>query len=188
MKTTTKQERNRKQRIWLKANPDKRRKYYETQYARRKDKIKAYAQKYWNENKKELSQKYKMGSAINQGIVRRAGYKYFVNNKDRVHKRNKKYRQNNMDKVLYWINARKIKKNGNLGSHTLEQWNRLLDRYEGACPRCNIEVGRHKLTRDHIIPVGQNGTDNINNIQALCKVCNSAKGTKTIKYPLPTLR
>lgn len=63
--------------------------------------------------------------------------------------------------------------------HTEQEWQQLCEKYNHRCLRC----GEQKpLTRDHIIPVTSGGVDTIDNIQPLCKVCNSQKNNRTIDY------
>jgi 5-methylcytosine-specific restriction endonuclease McrA len=47
------------------------------------------------------------------------------------------------------------------------------------CGRDDIE-----LTLDHIIPVTKGGTTTIDNLQPLCKSCNTKKGTSVTDYRL----
>lgn len=51
----------------------------------------------------------------------------------------------------------------------------LLHRYHFKCAFCS---GANNLTIDHIKPVKLGGTDDISNLQILCKSCNSKKGYK----------
>lgn len=54
----------------------------------------------------------------------------------------------------------------------------VLDRSDWKCVRC----GTHRDVQiDHIKPVALGGTDDVENLQALCAPCNRAKG------PLPRL-
>lgn len=68
--------------------------------------------------------------------------------------------------------------------HTEQEWVDLCARYDHLCLCC----GEQKpLSRDHVVPVVCGGLDTIENIQPLCKACNSRKNNRTIDYrPYPT--
>ena len=68
------------------------------------------------------------------------------------------------------------------GSHTLGEWELLKKQYGYKCSSCGKLEPKIKLTEDHIIPLSKGGSDFIENIQPLCKSCNSKKMTKIIKY------
>ena len=73
-------------------------------------------------------------------------------------------------------------KRGASGFHTLYDWELLKKQYNYVCPCCNKSEPKIILTEDHIIPLSKGGSDNIENIQPLCKKCNSIKHDKIIKY------
>jgi 5-methylcytosine-specific restriction endonuclease McrA len=75
---------------------------------------------------------------------------------------------------------RKIK--SNFGTHSFGEWEDLKAKYNWTCPCCNEKEPEIKLTEDHIIPLSRGGSDNIENIQPLCKSCNCKKHTKIIKF------
>ncbi len=68
------------------------------------------------------------------------------------------------------------------GNHTFGQWEELKAKYNWTCPACLKKEPEIKLTEDHIVPLSKGGSDNIENIQPLCGLCNSTKRTKTIKF------
>lgn len=77
---------------------------------------------------------------------------------------------------------RKVRKLGNGGLHTIEEWNKLKEKYLHTCLKCKKTEPEIKLQADHIIPISLGGCDNIENIQPLCGYCNLSKGVKTHDY------
>lgn len=80
-------------------------------------------------------------------------------------------------------NYRRIyRKNRAEGNHTTYEWELLKRQYGYTCPCCEKSEPEIKLTEDHIIPLIKGGSDFIENIQPLCKLCNNKKFTKIIRY------
>lgn len=73
-------------------------------------------------------------------------------------------------------------KRGNGGNHSVLDWENLKAQYNWTCSMCNKKEPFIELTEDHIVPFVKGGTNNINNIQPLCRSCNSKKGIKIIKF------
>ena len=61
-----------------------------------------------------------------------------------------------------------------IASHTPEDWAAMLEVCGNRCVRCN--AAGLPLVRDHIVPLYQGGSDGIDNLQPLCRSCNSSKG------------
>lgn len=69
-----------------------------------------------------------------------------------------------------------------IGGHTWGEWKNLLIQYNYTCPFCQKSEPNISLTQDHIIPLSKGGSDNIENIQPLCRSCNSKKHARIINF------
>jgi hypothetical protein len=110
----------------------------------------------WNLNKKHVAVSGNKNVNWKGGISKIKGYSGFMSSR------------------------RRIKKKNNGGSHSFGEWEDLKAKYNWTCPHCNKSEPLIKLTEDHIIPISKGGSDNIENIQPLCKSCNSRKYNKLI--------
>jgi 5-methylcytosine-specific restriction endonuclease McrA len=86
------------------------------------------------------------------------------------------------EKSVAATNHRRALKLASEGSHTEEEWQELKAFYNFKCLRCGKQEPDIKLTRDHVIPLTQGGSDSIDNVQPLCARCNSKKNNKHIDY------
>ena len=88
----------------------------------------------------------------------------------------------NYERKLFLNARRRSLKSNAFGQHTQNEWETLKIQYNFRCPSCKEFEPKIKLTEDHIIPLSKGGSNNIENIQPLCKSCNSQKYTEIIKY------
>lgn len=76
------------------------------------------------------------------------------------------------------------KKFSNGGFHTFKQWEEMKERFNFMCLCCGKKEPEIKLTEDHIVPISKGGSDDIENIQPLCFICNCKKSVNTINYTI----
>jgi 5-methylcytosine-specific restriction endonuclease McrA len=71
------------------------------------------------------------------------------------------------------------------GTHTAEEWQRMLVFFRNECLRCGAksdDLFGGMPVKDHIVPIYQGGDDSIVNLQPLCRNCNSSKGPDTTDH------
>lgn len=119
---------------------------------------------------------------------------YVQTHKEKINKQKDGWKQRNLDKipeikhksyikhkatVVAYSHKQRAFREGVSGSFTKQEWNDLLQAYGNRCLRCG---SADKISADHIVPISKGGTNDIYNIQPLCKSCNSIKHTQTINY------
>jgi len=105
---------------------------------------------------------------------------WYQNNRERVMARTNEWRRSHPQESREIYARRHAREKGADGAHTVKEWEGLNNLFGHSCLACG-KTGM-PLTRDHIIPLKSGGSDDISNIQPLCKSCNSSKHTKTIDY------
>lgn len=73
----------------------------------------------------------------------------------------------------------RARKSGVTGLLERDEWEALCERYNNRCLCCKEEK---PLAIDHVIPFSQGGTNTIDNVQPLCRKCNSTKYNSRIDY------
>lgn len=61
---------------------------------------------------------------------------------------------------------------------TATEWREILILQNNSCVTCLIDFNEEPATKDHITPVTKGGGLTKDNVQALCRSCNSSKGNK----------
>lgn len=95
----------------------------------------------------------------------------------------RRHSKNNPDYIPdQWLDLRKKKLKLAGGHHSRQDWENLKVAHDYTCLCCKRQEPEIKLTRDHIISVSKGGNNDIENIQPLCRSCNSRKQTRSIRY------
>jgi 5-methylcytosine-specific restriction endonuclease McrA len=154
---------------------EKRKAYNRKYHAENKDKINARNKEYRKSNEEKIK-KY-MLEYRNKTVTERR--QYYLDNYERSIESSRKWRAENPAKVKANKQRRRTRVTEAGGSFTADEWIALVEKYDYKCVCCGSVK---PLDADHVIPVSKGGTSNIENIQPLCRSCNSRKNNRTIDY------
>jgi 5-methylcytosine-specific restriction endonuclease McrA len=107
---------------------------------------------------------------------------YYKTHKEKCAENRRGYLTKNPGLNSHYVSLYRIRKLGANGSYTLGEWELLKKQYGYICPCCGKGEPEIKLTADHIVPLSKGGSNYIENIQPLCKPCNSRKHTQMVVY------
>ena len=92
-------------------------------------------------------------------------------------------RNHRVERVIHEANRRARKRQAG-GTFTRGEWENLCASYNYSCLCCGKQEPEIELTVDHVVPLSQGGSNSLENLQPLCRSCNSRKRTGTIDYRL----
>lgn len=135
----------------------------------------------WRENNRErVLAKVKQWAINNKEKVNESNRRWAKNNPEKVTDRRRRWQRSNPDKVAVHQHRRRVARANAAGSFTAAEWKALVEHYDHKCLCCGrSDIPMHV---DHVIPLSKGGSNNIDNLQPLCKSCNSRKRDKTIDY------
>lgn len=167
---------NEKHRQWVLMNPDRSKEIWDRVLAKHGERIKA-----------ERKARYAREKAADPLAKRR----FYAENTEREKLRVRKYRQKNPEKIRQYAREyakknpelvssftrqRRALKIGAEGRHTADEIRQLIRKQRGKCACCRKRMSPPSI--DHIQPLSRGGSNDILNIQMLCRSCNSRKHAK----------
>lgn len=155
----------------------------------------AYSKKYYEAHKEKQKKYSREYHNAHQDECRERSKQYYRDNKDQALVANRRWKLANPEAYAD-IQARDYPKKlirNLIRYRTLQgldydwgypEWEQLKKQYKNKCLCCGRSEPDIALTVDHIQPVVTGGSNLLDNIQPLCKPCNSRKFTKIIDYRL----
>jgi hypothetical protein len=105
---------------------------------------------------------------------------YRRKNRKNAWKRSQDWARRHPEKLQEYREKRRL--NSKNGSMSRDEWKSLKEKYGNKCVCCGRHENEVLLHADHVVPVKDHGTNNVDNRQPLCHRCNSRKKDKTIDY------
>ncbi len=152
---------------------------YQKEYRiRNKEKSKEYHKEYQRVNRVDLAEKQKAHRDSIKPEISKYSRMYYSRNRIRIINYVCNYVKTPRGKInvtRYRHNRRSNSKQSE-NTLTLEQWEKILSNQGNKCAMCGKRFCNSRPpTKDHIVPVSKGGGFTFENIQALCRNCNSSK-------------
>lgn len=85
-------------------------------------------------------------------------------------------------KTLVYGNRKRAEKFGLTEHFSEQEWFTMIEFSGNKCVSCKRDIDKIFVTADHVIPLTKGGPNTIDNIQVLCRSCNSIKRDRVIDY------
>jgi 5-methylcytosine-specific restriction endonuclease McrA len=117
----------------------------------------------------------------NPEICRQRSRDHYSANREELIQKKLAYAKANPDIINAIVAKRRAKKVGAEGYYDKKEVAILLERQSCLCLCGKVTFSGGNHTVDHYISLSRGGSNNITNLQLLCKPCNSQKGVKTME-------
>ena len=132
---------------------------------------------YQQAHKEEISEYKKKWRRENAQMVSLHSREHYGRNKDEIVARSKNWGEENPEKVKAAktnnVRKRRAARHTSRGNFTGYEFEALCERYGNKCLACGDTAT--VLEADHVVPLTKGGSDDISNIQPLCRPCNRRK-------------
>lgn len=79
------------------------------------------------------------------------------------------------------VRYQRLKEARQKGTHTKEQWLAVLEETGYTCVKCGC-TPEGRPCKDHIVPIFMGGSDGIDNLQPLCRECNTGQHDSCVNW------
>lgn len=144
----------------------------------------AAAKEYAERNKGRIASRMRKWRKDNHETAQEYSRRWYKANAEANKEKSRQWKRDHPDLVREYRRATKHRRKAAIresgGSYTAAEWAALVEHYGGRCLCC----GRRdvKLTVDHVVPLIMGGSNDISNLQPLCRSCNCSKQGKHIDY------
>jgi len=140
---------------------------------------------YYADNKEAVLERHRLWRAEHPDRIVEITAKSKQKHAERIHTYNSAYQKAHPDEYKAHYHARRARIKANGGTYTAAEWTALKAKYGNRCLWCGAAEGDIQangkpvvLTPDHVVPIVRGGSNTIENIQPLCKRCNSVKSRR----------
>ena len=149
--------------------------------------------KWEEENKEKIAQTQKCWRTTHKEEKAKYCHQFYLTHKEEIRIYNKQYALDHAKEIQEYTRQyhdvhpgvmkahherRRARMLGADGSFTAKEFETLCEAHSFACVYCGDDL---PLGPDHVIPLANDGSNNIENILPACKPCNCSKGTKSFE-------
>lgn len=154
--------------------------------AANRERLLEYAKRYVAEHREQVAAAKRVYKAKNRRreteLAKQSQKRCYARDPEKINAKNTRWLRANPHKYAEYVQARRARVLGGGGKYSTAEWRELKAHYNHTCLRCGKREPEIKLTVDHVVPLILGGSNSIENIQPLCKCCNSKKHVTVIDY------